>query len=113
MALASTAFTPIVTRNEPPFGFHEVITPTDFKRCNENPYIGTEKLKEELSARFAALEKKRAKQRCRSEQLQLQLHENYEGYFSKGDKRRQQMSIALKWLFWIVVAAFVCRSIMK
>jgi hypothetical protein len=55
--MSSTAFTPIVTRNQPPFGFHEVITPADYKRCNEDPYIGTEQLKEELNERFRYLEK--------------------------------------------------------
>lgn len=105
MALASTAFTPIVTRNEPPFGFHEVQTPTDFKRCNENPYIGTEQLKASLNARFAELEKKRAQERCRS------LEENYENYYPKNpaDLGHQSSGGMLKWIIWILIASFACK----
>lgn len=70
MSWGSTGFTPIVTRNEPPFGFHEVLTPTDYKRCNEDPYIGTEQLKAELNDRFRRLEKIR-EQREQRELAQL------------------------------------------
>ena len=52
MSWGSTGFTPIVTYNQPPFGFHEVITPPDYQRCNENPWISTDLLKEELNKRF-------------------------------------------------------------
>jgi hypothetical protein len=65
MSWGATAFTPIVTYNQPPFGFHEVITPTDYKRCNEDPYIGTEQLKEELNQRFRLLEKLRQQRQQR------------------------------------------------
>jgi len=70
MSWGATAYTPIVTYNEPPFGFHEVITPTDYKRCNEDPYIGSEQLKEELNERFRLLEKIR-KQREERELAQM------------------------------------------
>jgi len=65
MSWGATAFTPIVTYNQPPFGFHEVITPTDYKRCNEDPYIGTEQLKKELNERFHLLEKLREQRQQR------------------------------------------------
>lgn len=48
MSWGSTAFTPIVTRNVPPFGFHEVITPPDFKVCNQNPWGTGERMKREI-----------------------------------------------------------------
>lgn len=76
MSWGSTAFTPIVTRNEPPFGFHEVLTPTDYKRCNEDPYIGTEQLKEELNERFRHLEK------IREQREQRELAQMCSGYVS-------------------------------
>jgi len=66
MSGGATGYTPIVTYNEPPFGFHEVLTPTDYKRCNEDPYIGTEQLKEELNERFHLMEKLK-KQRTQKE----------------------------------------------
>jgi hypothetical protein len=48
MSWGSTAFTPIVTRNEPPFGFHEAINPPDFKVCNQNPWGTGERVKREI-----------------------------------------------------------------
>ena len=48
MSWGSTAFTPIVTRNVPPFGFHEVINPPDFKICNQNPWGTGERMKREI-----------------------------------------------------------------
>lgn len=48
MSWGSTAFTPIVTRNEPPFGFHEVITPPDFKVNNQNPWTTGDRVKREI-----------------------------------------------------------------
>lgn len=48
MSWGSTAFTPIVTRNIPPFGFHEVINPPDFKVCNQNPWGTGERMKHEI-----------------------------------------------------------------
>lgn len=48
MSWGATAYTPIVTYNSPPFGFHEVINPTDFKTCNENPWISGERMKREI-----------------------------------------------------------------
>ena len=48
MSWGSTAFTPIVTRNQPPFGFHETINPPDFKVCNQNPWGTGERMKREI-----------------------------------------------------------------
>ncbi len=48
MSWGATAYTPIITYNNPPFGFHEVINPPDFKTCNENPWISGEKMKREI-----------------------------------------------------------------
>lgn len=48
MSWGSTAFTPIVMRNQPPFGFHEVINPPDFKVCNQNPWGTGDRLKREI-----------------------------------------------------------------
>lgn len=45
MSWGATAFTPIVTRNEPPFGFHEVQNPPDFPVCNENPWGTGDRMK--------------------------------------------------------------------
>ncbi len=60
MSWGATAFTPIVTYNEPPFGFHEIINPADYKRCNANPYVGTELLKAELNRKFDDIEQRYA-----------------------------------------------------
>lgn len=48
MSWGATAFTPIVTHNVPPFGFHEAINPPDFKVCNENPWGTGERMKREI-----------------------------------------------------------------
>ena len=48
MSWGSTAFTPIVMRNTPPHGFHEVINPPDFKVCNQNPWGTGERMKREI-----------------------------------------------------------------
>lgn len=52
MSWGSTAFTPIVTRNIPPFGFHEVINPPDFKVCNQNPWNTGKRMKREIQDAF-------------------------------------------------------------
>jgi len=49
MSWGSTGFTPIVTYNQPPFGFHEVQNPPDFPVCNSNPYIATDYLKDNIN----------------------------------------------------------------
>lgn len=48
MSWGATAFTPIITYNSPPFGFHEVINPPDFKVCNENPWVSGERMKRDI-----------------------------------------------------------------
>ena len=55
MSWGATGYTPIVTYNEPPFGFHEVIQPADYERCNQNPYIATDLLKMRLNKKFENL----------------------------------------------------------
>jgi hypothetical protein len=60
MSWGSTAYTPIIAYNEPPFGFAETITPPDFRTNNEDPWSSTDELKAELSARFSQFEKARA-----------------------------------------------------
>lgn len=59
MSWGSTGFTPIVTNNQPPFGFAEVITPPDFKTNPTDPWSSTDELKADLNKRFTDLEKKR------------------------------------------------------
>lgn len=56
MSWGSTAYTPIVTRNQPPFGFAEVINPPDFPTCASDPYIATDYLKAELDDAFRSRE---------------------------------------------------------
>ncbi len=63
MSWGATGFTPIVTNNNPPFGFHEVITPPDFKTNPADPWISTDQLKADLSTRFAQLNKEQQQQR--------------------------------------------------
>ena len=48
MSWGATAFTPIITYNTPPFGFEERPNPSDFGTCPEDPYSGTENLKEDI-----------------------------------------------------------------
>lgn len=55
MSFGTYASTPIVTYNQPPFGFAETITPPDFPTCSAEPYKGTEQLKADLNAKFAQL----------------------------------------------------------
>jgi hypothetical protein len=48
MSWGSTAFTPIITYNTPPFGFEERPNPSDFPTCPEDPYSGSENLKDRI-----------------------------------------------------------------
>ena len=48
MSWGATAYTPIVTNNEPPFGFHEVPNPSDFPTCNQNPWGTADRLKDKI-----------------------------------------------------------------
>lgn len=50
MSWGSTAFTPIVTRNEPPFGFAEAPNPPDFPVSDWNPYVASDYLKDRIAA---------------------------------------------------------------
>lgn len=52
MTWGNTAYTPIVTYNQPPFGFHEVQHPPDFPRCFGNPYKNTYVYKNSLDKMF-------------------------------------------------------------
>lgn len=44
----NTAYTPIITYNTPPFGFAERPNLSDFPTCPEDPYSGTENIKERI-----------------------------------------------------------------
>jgi hypothetical protein len=50
MSWGSTAFTPIVTRNEPPFGFAEAPNPPDFPVSDWNPYVASDYLKDRVES---------------------------------------------------------------
>lgn len=52
MSWGSTAFTPLITYNHPPFGFHESIQPSDYPTCPENPYSASEELKKDIKGVF-------------------------------------------------------------
>jgi hypothetical protein len=52
MSWGATAFTPIVTYNTPPFGFEERSNPSDFGTCPDNPYSGSENLKDDIRHLF-------------------------------------------------------------
>ena len=45
MSWGATAYTPIISYNEPPFGFEERPNMPDYPVCNSNPYIGAENIK--------------------------------------------------------------------
>ena len=105
MSSCSTAYTPIVTYNQPPFGFHEVLTPTDYKRCNEDPYIGTEQLKDELNERFHLVEKLK-KQREQKELAELCAPVAIEGF------RGSNNSFIWKILI-VVCAAYILVKLTK
>ena len=103
MSWGATAYTPLVTYNEPPFGFHEVITPTDYKRCNEDPYRGTEDLKDALNARFDDLKAKRAERRRRE---LGQTCGAVEGFSPRSD--------GYLWkLLWLVVAFYIVLKMIE
>ena len=48
MSWGATAYTPIISYNEPPFGFSERPNMPDYPVCTENPYIGAENIKREF-----------------------------------------------------------------
>lgn len=48
MTWGSTAYTPIISYNSPPFGFEERANPPDFNVCPEDPYAATENLKNQI-----------------------------------------------------------------
>lgn len=52
MSWGATAYTPIITRNEPPFGFAENPNPPDFKTCNTNPWASGDMNKEEIQQKL-------------------------------------------------------------
>lgn len=59
MSWGATAYTPIITYNSPPFGFHEVINPPDFKVCNENPWLSGERVVREIQTALKDAQAKR------------------------------------------------------
>lgn len=48
MSWGATAYTPIITYNEPPFGFAEQPNPTDFPTCNQNPWSTAQRMKRDI-----------------------------------------------------------------
>ena len=52
MSWGATAYTPIISFNQPPFGFHERIQPSDYPTCPENPYSAAEELKSDVQTVF-------------------------------------------------------------
>lgn len=52
MSWGSTSYTPMITYNNPPFGFHEHPQPPDFPTCPENPYSGAKNIKEDIRQIF-------------------------------------------------------------
>ena len=52
MSWGATAYTPIITYNSPPFGFHEIQNPPDFPRCFANPWRSASVAKNCLQTRL-------------------------------------------------------------
>ena len=48
MSWGATAYTPIITYNEPPFGFAEQPNPTDFPTCNQNPWSTAQRVRRDI-----------------------------------------------------------------
>lgn len=67
MSWGATAFTPIITRNEPPFGFAELPTMPDFKTCNENPWQTGERVKSEIQEKLLVDEYRRSLTKSQTE----------------------------------------------
>ena len=63
MSWGATAFTPIITYNTPPFGFHERTQSSDFSTCPENPWSGSENLKEAINEIFSRKNRNDSKSR--------------------------------------------------
>lgn len=52
MSWGATAFTPIISYNNPPFGFAERPNNSDFPTCPEDPWSGTDNLKDSIDRLF-------------------------------------------------------------
>jgi hypothetical protein len=61
MSWGATSFTPIISYNEPPFGFHERPQEPDFPVCVENPYVASSKLKQRIKKLWNKIEKNNKK----------------------------------------------------
>ncbi len=48
MSWGATAFTPMITYNQPPFGFAEKQTVPDFPTCNVNPWSTAERVRRDI-----------------------------------------------------------------
>ena len=59
MSWGATAYTPIITYNEPPFGFSEQPNPTDFPTCNQNPWSTGQRVKRDIQDKLKDYENRR------------------------------------------------------
>jgi hypothetical protein len=57
MSWGATSFTPIISYNEPPFGFAERPQQSDYPTCVENPYNAAAKFKERIKKLWKKIEK--------------------------------------------------------
>lgn len=98
MSWGTYANTPILTYNQPPFGFAETITPPDFPTCSAEPYKGTEQLKADLNAKFAQLNNE-------------QNYGQYEPYGAKGVETfcnaRHTSNMWLWKIMWVVIIVYI------
>jgi hypothetical protein len=86
MSWGATAYTPIISYNEPPFGFCERPNMPDYPVCTENPYIGAENIKRE----FKRVLQQRPSKGC--------LQENFVG---------QLVDSNVNWIFVLLVCLII------
>ena len=106
MTWGATAYTPIVTYNQPPFGFHEITNPPNYARCNKNPYLGTELLKAHLRDRFAEM------QNAKEEQNNLNYNLNNSNTWQLRECFTNQ-KINYNILFYIIIAICIFYFLFK
>lgn len=83
MSWGATAFTPIVTYNQPPFGFHDIQNPHDFTTCPENPYTGTYRLQRKLDKKLSQREQGQSEQSQSEHSLDTRLSQLIENFSQK------------------------------
>ena len=76
MSWGATAFTPIITYNTPPFGFAERSNPSDFSTCPQDPYSGSENLKNDIRHLFNV-------------EKQMNPYSNFKEFFASEDNSQQ------------------------